>query len=103
MDKVVIPRVETAVKAITGSVGHGPNSSVQNPDRRDFTGKTEITPLRSASSRLDLNIEQDEIDDARDIYNTEDANFPATKLDYGRRAHAHHRVQLWKPKIVLFT
>ena len=36
MDKVVILGVEIAVKSITGSSGHGPNSEVQNPNRRDF-------------------------------------------------------------------
>ena len=45
MDKVVIPRVEMAVRSITGSSGHGPNFVVQNPDRRNFTGNTENTPL----------------------------------------------------------
>ena len=35
-----------------------PNGVVQNPDRRDFTGNTENTPLMSASSWLGLNIKQ---------------------------------------------
>ena len=91
MNDVVIPRVEMAVRSVTGSSGSGPNSIVQNPDRRDFTGNTEKTPLRSASSRLDSNIEQDEIDETRDIDNSEDGDFPATRLNYDRRAHAHHR------------
>ena len=55
MDRVVIPRVEMAVKSISGSSRHGPNSEVQNPDRRDFLGNSGSTPLMSASSRLDLN------------------------------------------------
>ena len=38
IDKVVIPRVQMAVKSITGSTGLGTNSEVQNPDRRDFLG-----------------------------------------------------------------
>ena len=59
MNDVVIPRVEMAVKSITSSSGNGPNSIVQNPARRDFTGNTENTRLRSASSWSDLNIEQD--------------------------------------------
>ena len=33
-DNVVIPRVEMAVKSITGSTGHGTNSEVRNPDPR---------------------------------------------------------------------
>ena len=42
---VVIPRVEMAVRSITKSSRRGPNSVVQNPDQRDFTGITEKTPL----------------------------------------------------------
>ena len=47
MDNVVIPRVEMAVRSITGSSRHGPNDAVQNADRRDFIGNTENTPLKS--------------------------------------------------------
>ena len=85
-----------AVRSITVSSGKGPNSIVHNPDRRDFTGNTEITPLRSASSQLDLNIEQDEMDEFRDFDNSMDGNFPATIFNYDRRAHAHHRFCLLK-------
>ena len=46
----VIPGVEMAVRSVTGSSGNVPNSIVQNPDRKDFTGNTETTPLRSAFS-----------------------------------------------------
>ena len=90
LNNVVISRVEMAVRSITGSSGNGPNSIVQNPDQRDFTGNTENTPLRLASSRLDLNIEKDEIDETRDLDNSEDGDFPETRLNYDRRAHAHH-------------
>ena len=92
---VVLPRVEMAVRSITGSSGNGPNSTnsiVQHPDRRDFTRNTENTPLRSASSRLDLNIDQDIIDETRDIDNSEDGDFPATRLSYDQRAEAHYMV-----------
>ena len=54
MDNVIIPRVEMAVKSITGSTGLGTNSEVQNPDRSDFLRNIGSTPLMSASSRLDL-------------------------------------------------
>ena len=87
---VVIPPFTMAVRSITGSSGKGPNSIVQNPDRSDFTGNIEDTPLRSASSWLDLNIEQDEIDETPDIDNSEDGDFPETKFNYDRRAHAYH-------------
>ena len=47
---------------------------VQKPDRRDFTGNTENTPLRLASSPLDLlNNEQDDVDETRDFDNSEDS------------------------------
>ena len=77
MDIVVIPRVEMAVRSITGSSGHRPNSTVLNPDRRDFIGDPDNTPLKLASSRLDLNIDQDRIDETRDDENFEDGDFPA--------------------------
>ena len=90
MNDVDSPRVEMAVRLITSSSGNGPNSIVQNLDQRDFTGSTENIPLRSASNRLDLNIEQDEIDETPDIDHSEDGDFPAAKLNYDPRAHAHH-------------
>ena len=82
MNNVVIPRIEMAVRSITGSSGNGPNSIVQKPDRRHFTGNTEYTPLRSASSRLDSNIEQDEIDETHEIDISDDGDFPATRIKY---------------------
>ena len=51
-DNVVIPRVEMAVKSITGSTGHRMNNDVQNPDRRDLLGNIRNTPFMSASGRL---------------------------------------------------
>ena len=89
MDKVLMPRVATAVRSSSGSIGHGPTSGVQNPDRRDFTGNTENTPLMSAFSRLDLNIDQDRIGQTRDTENFEDGGSPALKPNYDWRAHAH--------------
>ena len=90
LNNVVIPRVEMAVWLITGSSGNGPKSIVRKPDRRDFSGKTNNTPLRLASSHLDLNIEQDGMDETRDIDNSEDVDFSATRLKYDRKAHADH-------------
>ena len=90
MNDVVTPRVEMAARLITGSSGNGPNSIVQNSDRKDFTGDAENTPLSSASSGLDSNIKQDELDETRDFDTSEDGDFPATKLYYDRRAHAHY-------------
>ena len=62
---VIIPRVEMAVKLITGSTEHGTNSEVQNPDQRNFLGNIRNTPLMSASSRLDLDKELNRNDETR--------------------------------------
>ena len=90
MEKVVIPRVEMAVRSITVSSGRGPSNVVQNPDRRDFTGHTENTPLMWASSRIDLNVDQDGNDETRNVENFENGDFPALRRNYDRRAYAHH-------------
>ena len=90
MDNVLFPRVEKAVTAITGSSGQGPSNVVQNPDRRDFTGNNENTPTMSASSRLDLNVDQDRNDETRNVENFEDGDFAASRPNYDRRANAHH-------------
>ena len=92
MVKVAIPRVEMAMRSITNSSGHEPNSVVQNPDRRDFTAKTENTPLTSTSSRLGLNIDQDQFDESHDFENLEDGDFAALKLNHDWRAQSHHMV-----------
>ena len=48
-------------------------------------------PLMSASSQLELNIDQNGSDESRDIENFEDCDFPASKEpNYDGRAHAHH-------------
>ena len=67
MDSVVIPHFEMAVRSITESSGSGPSSVVQNPDRWDFGGNTENTRLMSASSRIDLKVDQDKNDDTRNV------------------------------------
>ena len=79
-----------AVKLITGSSGKGPNCMIQNPDRRNFTGNTEATPLMSASTRFDFNIERDEVDKSRDFEKSGDGHFPATRFNYDQREHANH-------------
>ena len=90
MNNVVIPRVEMAVRSANGSSGNGTNSAVQNSDRRDFIGNAENTPLKSASSGLDLNIDQDRIDETRDIENSGDGDFPVLESNFDRQAHTHH-------------
>ena len=67
---VVIPRIEMAVKTITGSTGHGVNSEVQNPDRRNFLGNIRNTSVMSASCRLDLD---NEINRKDELCNNEDS------------------------------
>ena len=90
MNTMLILRVEIALKLITSSSGRGLITRVENSDRKDFTVNTESTPLRSASSRLYLIIEQDVVDETGDNDNPEDGDFPATRPIYDRRAHAHH-------------
>ena len=66
------------LRSITGSSGHRPSSVFQNLDRRDFTGNIEKTPLVSASSRLDPNIDRDRIDETSDVEKTKDGDFLVT-------------------------
>ena len=94
MDNVVMPRVEMAVRSITGSSGQGSSSLAQNPDRADFTGNTENTRLMSASSRLDLIVDQNRDEETRNVETFEDGDFPALRLNYDRRALAHHKSSL---------
>ena len=90
MDNVVIPRIEMALRSITGLSGHGPNSEIQNPDRRDFLGNAGTTSLMSASSRLDWNTNQDRNDETRYEENFEDGDFPALRPNFDRQTHTHH-------------
>ena len=73
-----------------GSSGNRPNGKVQNPHQRYFTVNTENTLVRSVSSQFELNIEQDEIDETRDINKSGDGDFPETRFNYDWRVHAHH-------------
>ena len=77
MDNVVTHRVEMAVRFITGLSGRGTNSVVENLDHWDFSGNMENTPLKTASSRVDLNIDQDRNDETRNVENFEDGDVPA--------------------------
>ena len=77
VDSVIIPRVELAVRSIIGSLGHGPDSTVQNRNKRDFIGSTKIPTFKSPSSPLDLNINQDRTDETHDIERFKDSDFPA--------------------------
>ena len=92
MDIVVIPRVEIAVRSITGSSGQGPSNVVQNLDRRDPTGNTVNTGLKPAPSRLGLVGDQHRDDGTHNVENFQDGDFPALKLNYDGRAHAHHMI-----------
>ena len=67
LDNVVIPPVEMAARSITQSSGRGPSSVIQNPDRKDLTGNTVNTPLISASSRVDLTVDQYRNDETRNV------------------------------------
>ena len=52
---VVFPRVEMAVRLITGSSGNGGNRIVQNRDQEVFTGNAENTPLSPGFRPVSLN------------------------------------------------
>ena len=92
---VVTPRIEKAVRSITGSSGRGPNSVAQNPDQRGFSGNMEETPLTTASSRADLNIDQDGNDETCSVEHFEDGDVLTLRPNYERQSHTHHRL-LWK-------
>ena len=51
IDCVIMPRVEVAVKSITGFSRRMPNRVGQNPKHADCWGNTENTPLLMASNR----------------------------------------------------
>ena len=91
IDNMVIPGVEMAVKSITSSAMHGTSSEVQTPDRWNFLGNIRNTPLMSASSRLDLDNELNRNDETRNDIDFKDGDFLASKLNYDRREHAHHK------------
>ena len=78
---VVIQRNDMAVRLFKGSSRNGTKGTVQsgNLNQEIPKGNAENTPLRSASSRPDSKIEQDEIDETRDVGNSEDDNFLGTK------------------------
>ena len=94
MHKLVIPRVETAVRSITGLRRHGSFSDVQNPDRGDFLGNAGNTPLMPASRQLDLNANQNKNDETRNEEDCEDGDFPALRLSYDRRALTHNNFRV---------
>ena len=88
--KMIIPKFEMAVRSITGLSRHGPNREVLYPDRRDFLGNAGNTPLMSASSRLDLNTNQDRNDETRNEEDFKDGDFLVLRSTYDRRPEAHH-------------
>ena len=90
MDNGINLRVEMAVRSTPGSSGNGPSNTVHNPDQKDFIEDTENTPPIPASSRLDLIMEQDKIDETRNIENVEDGDIPAVRPSSDRRAPIHH-------------
>ena len=90
VDNMVIPRTEMSVKSITESLGHGPNSVVQNPNQNVFSGIMENILRMGASSRVDLKIDPDRNDDTRNVEKFEDGHFPALNFICVRQLHAHH-------------
>ena len=89
MDSVVLQRVEMAVRSITGSSVHGPNSVFQNLDQIDFSGNPEDTPIMTASSRTDLNINHSRNDEMQKNETTENNDLPALRSNYEGQTHTH--------------
>ena len=98
MDEVVKPKVETAVRSITGSTGCRPIGDVENPDRSDFSGNAGKTPLMSASSQFDLYTNQDRNDETGKEEAFENGDFSALRHSHDRRPPSHHN--LYETKIV---
>ena len=93
MDKVVLLRVEMAVRSVSGSSARSisgwnqslrPNSVVQNPDQRDFSGNMENNPVMTASSRKDSNINLDRKDKTGNSESFEEGEFTALKTKHAR-------------------
>ena len=89
-DKVVIAKVEMAVKSITDLTGHETSSEVQNNDRRDLLGNTRNTPPMPASNRLDLDNDINRNDETRSNEDFDEGDFLALRPHHDRRAHAYH-------------
>ena len=92
-----------AKRSIIGSSEDGPCNVVQILDQRDFSGIMEDTQLTTASSRRDLNIDQNWIDELRISEIIEDDDFSVLKLNYNRHPQSHykhfsHRQLLQNPK-----
>ena len=84
MDSVVLPRIGKAVRSVTGSLGQGPNSEVQNIDNRDFSGNMEGTTLIRVSRRTGLNINHNGYYETQNSVNIEDGFFSVLKSSYDR-------------------
>ena len=92
MNKMIIPRTAIALKSITGSSTIGPNIEGLYPHQRDFLGDAGNIPPMSASSRLDVNKNQDKNAETRKVEDYEGGEFPAIRSSHDQRALAHHMV-----------
>ena len=91
MDSVVIPRVEMAVRSITRLSGQVQNSAVEQPDQRDVWGSMENTPLMTAFSSTDSNINHHRSDEALNSENMMEWRVYGTEIGTeDRQAHTHH-------------
>ena len=75
-----------------------PSSEFQNLGRQYFRGNTKNNPLMLASSRLNLDVDQDRNDESRNVENFEDGDCPALKPYYQRQLQAHHSYQTNRQK-----
>ena len=92
MDNSVMPRFEMAVRSVTASSGLRPDSVIQKPDQRDFSGNTVGTSLITPSSRTDLNINHKKFDETRNNETTEDGHFTALRSNFDQQWHSHQTI-----------
>ena len=96
IDSVVERWVEMAVRSAIGSWGERPNSVVQNPNQRDFSGNMEDTPVMTASSCADSNtvvIGMLRLEITK-LSKIEGGNFLALKSSYDWHVLTHHNCAL---------
>ena len=97
-----MPGVEVEVNFISGLSTHEANSLTLNPDQRDFTEKTDVTPVDTLSYRTVWNIYHNKNDETRNYETTEVGKFPALRSVYDRQTHANHMVTDATPNTPIF-
>ena len=95
MGTLVMPRVEIAMRSITGSSRIGQNSVIKHSDPGDFSGSMESIPLLMVYRCTDPNISHNRSDETRKSEIFEVGDFAALKSKYYRLTHTHHN-RVWR-------